>query len=89
MGRKKALIQIVHKWIVVKKIFSAKDYEYAIPCKVEGYDFPIPCGYNNLLTQYYGDYMKLPPENQRGQKHSDVIWDPDVPYKLYIDQMCK
>lgn len=70
-----------------KKVFKAEDYCSCIPCKVEGYDFPIPCGYDNLLKQYYGDYMKLPPVEERGKKHSSVIWNPDVPYKKIIDEL--
>ena len=68
-----------------KKIFPSKDYDYPVLCKVEGYDFPIPCGYDNLLKQYYGDYMTLPPVEERGKKHSGVIWNPDIPYQDYLE----
>ena len=31
----------------------------------EGLKFKAPIGYHEVLTAYYGDYMKLPPEDQR------------------------
>ena len=35
----------------------------------EGKEFPIPEGYDEILTNTYGDYMKLPPENEQVPKH--------------------
>lgn len=35
----------------------------------EGYEFCIPVGYDEYLHRMYGDYMKLPPEEKRVQKH--------------------
>lgn len=35
----------------------------------EGYSFPVPVGADELLRLFYGDYMKLPPEEQRVAKH--------------------
>lgn len=67
-----------------KKLFRAEDYSIAIPCEVEGYVFPIPCGYHRILTQYYGNYWELPPDSERGKKHSGTIWDPDTTYLNYI-----
>ncbi len=37
--------------------------------------FPIPQGYDALLKNVYGDYMKLPPEDERVAKHhADIYW---------------
>ena len=33
----------------------------------EGYDFPVPKEYHTYLTQVFGDYMILPPEDKRVQ----------------------
>lgn len=35
----------------------------------EGVRMPMPKGYKNYLTAYYGDYMKLPEEDQRVSRH--------------------
>ena len=35
----------------------------------EGERFEVPGGYHDILTTYYGDYMKLPPVSQRKQNH--------------------
>ena len=34
----------------------------------------IPSGYDGLLKIWYGDYMKLPPENERILRHDAIIW---------------
>lgn len=41
---------------------------------------PIPIGYDEILKVIYGDYMKYPPLEQRGIWHSNIIYDPDIPY---------
>lgn len=41
----------------------------------EGIDFFAPNNYDELLTNMYGDYMKLPPIEQRGKQHSMVKID--------------
>lgn len=41
----------------------------------EGKLFWAPCQYHELLTDIYGDYMQLPPENQRTSTHEyRVYW---------------
>ena len=50
--------------------------------KFEDYEFPVPVGYDHILSTAYGDYMKFPPVEKRKGKH-DVIFAPDIPYKEY------
>lgn len=48
-------------------------------------EMPIPAGYQEMLTDTYGDYMQFPPVEKRGNKHEYEI-EPDVPYKEYCQQ---
>lgn len=48
---------------------------------------PISPKSEELLTILYGDYMKLPPENERGNWHKNIIvFNPDIPYKEYYQK---
>lgn len=40
---------------------------------------PVPSNYDEVLTSFYGDYMRLPPENKRCLFHN---WGADVPWKF-------
>ena len=45
---------------------------------VDTYDFedialPAPRNYDLVLSQLYGDYMELPPENRRNKHHTEII----------------
>ena len=44
----------------------------------EGIECPIPSGYDRLLTISYGDWKKLPPENERVSHHAyECYWRED------------
>jgi lipopolysaccharide cholinephosphotransferase len=41
----------------------------------------IPVGYDNVLTYFFGDYMQLPPVEDRNEHHDgEVYYDPFHPY---------
>lgn len=42
---------------------------------------PAPAGYDNILRQRYGDYMK---PVQGASLHEGLFWDPDEPYTKYV-----
>jgi lipopolysaccharide cholinephosphotransferase len=44
----------------------------------EGHSFKAPKGYHNILTSIYGDYMQLPPEDQRVTHHENKIYIEEV-----------
>lgn len=43
--------------------------EKTLRVKFEGIDVDIPAEYDKILTALFGDYMELPPENQRVMHH--------------------
>lgn len=49
----------------------------------EGREYPVPQHYHEYLTQMYGDYMKLPPEEKRVSHHFNEIIDLNTEYKEY------
>ncbi|MEG0978242.1 MAG: LicD family protein [Bacilli bacterium] len=58
-----------------KDLFSS-----AVFVDFEGEKMPIPYGYDGYLRQAFGDYMKLPPENQRIAHHDFLFMDLDRSY---------
>ncbi len=49
-------------------------FEGVIKAKFEEYEFNIPVGYDLWLTSLFGDYMKLPPIEQRETHHSFTVY---------------
>ena len=47
----------------------------------EGHKFYVPEKVEDFLTDYYGDYMKLPPEDKRVSHHSIIHIDLGKSYK--------
>lgn len=47
------------------RLFNYDWFGEVINVEFEGYQFPAPKGYDSYLREYYGNYMELPPENQR------------------------
>ena len=52
------------KWIVPKYCFDAFE-----TLEFEGELFKVPSHYEDYLTNVYGDYMTLPPKDQRENRH--------------------
>lgn len=53
-----------------KEVMPSLWFEVAVKLKFEDFLFSVPKEYNNILTELYGDYMQLPPEEKRGTHHS-------------------
>ena len=51
------------------KAFAGTGDEYSV-LEFEGHSFTVPYDYDTVLRKTYGDYMKLPPVEQRKTKHS-------------------
>ena len=72
-----------------RKLLPAKAFDQCIYKSFEGYDVPVPIGYDDVLKTEYGDYMKLPPMDDRGLWHTGTIFDADLPYAEYLKQFLK
>lgn len=53
---------------------SAAAYKDTIMMKFCDDVFPAPAGYDEILTNLYGDYMELPPEEKRCSHHTSVYY---------------
>lgn len=49
-------------------------FEKTVNVSFEGKEYPAMVGYDEYMTHLYGDYMKLPPENERVSKHVYKAW---------------
>ncbi len=58
-----------------KEIFNKQWLQETMYLKFEGYEFLVPNGYKNHLKIFYGDYMKLPPKENRVTHHkNEAYW---------------
>ena len=60
----------------MKEYQLLEDFKYTVLKSFEGEMFCVCNGYDRLMRTKYGDYMQLPPEHQRKQKHrgSKFFW---------------
>ena len=57
-----------------KEVISHSTASNYIMTDFESYRFNIPVDYEDYLVHIYGDYMKLPPEEERVYKHHANAW---------------
>ena len=62
--------ECVQGMITGKKRFKAADFDEIIDCQFEDRIFKIMKGYDDYLTNAYGEYMKLPPIEKRVAHHA-------------------
>lgn len=59
----------------IKEIMESDLYLKAVPLEFEGRIFNAPVGYINILSNFYGDFMKLPPKEKQVTHHSfNAYW---------------
>lgn len=66
-----------------KNHLRRKDFLETVFADFEGFKFPIPKGYDNALKDFFGDYMKFPPEEKR-IGHYGSLFEPDVPFAKFV-----
>ena len=63
----------------IKNFTNYNDWKESIEIDFEGYKFMAPSGYHNILTKTYGNYMELPPEDQRhAHEYYKMYWRKQV-----------
>lgn len=67
----------------MRKKYFAKDFKEAEFFDFEGYKMPAPKGYDDYLSKAFGDYMSLPPEEERICHHELEFVDTDNSYINY------
>lgn len=69
-----------------KSFYPSKFFAETARAEFEGDVVPIPAHTHEYLTLLYGDYMTLPPEDQR-YAHGNLFVDPDRPYTEYFGKV--
>jgi len=57
-----------------KEIMPSDVYKETVYVDFEGKKYPAPVGWDTYLRNIYGDYMQLPPENQRYSHGFKAYW---------------
>ena len=73
-------------WMALSKTYPADAFEGVCKVEFEGEEYDTHRQYKQLLELYYGDYMKLPPEDQRKGHGGATILDLENNYTVYTKQ---
>ena len=66
-----------------KEVFRKEDWSGTQWMPFENIMVPVPNGWDNVLRTNYGDYMKFPPVEKRGNWHA-LEFDAETPYTEYL-----
>lgn len=67
----------------MKNKYPKNAFSKAVYKEFEGYQMPIPIGFDDYLKIAFGDYMTLPPKEKRVAHHDIVFLDLENSYKKY------
>ena len=67
----------------MKNRYPKEAFTSAVFHNFEGYEMPLPKGYDAYLRIAFGDYMKLPPKEKQVAHHDVAFWDLNNSYKKY------
>ena len=65
-----------------REIFKKEYLDKVVKLSFEGMEIDAPAYYDLILTQIYGDYMELPPEEKRKSDHPHVFLDLDRRWEI-------
>lgn len=66
-----------------KNVFPERFFRERTTAVFEGVEYPVPREYDQLLTILYGDYMAIPPEEDRKCKQHAILVDLNRSYEEY------
>ncbi len=66
-----------------KSVFPEEWFAETMDLVFEDGRYPVPIAYDAVLKQLYGDYMRLPPPEERVCKQHAILVDPDRSYEAY------
>lgn len=68
---------------IMRQLFPKEWFLEPGKAMFEGYEMPVPANTDEYLKISYGDYMKLPPVEERVLRHDTVFIDLETSYKKY------
>lgn len=67
-----------------KSVYPRKYFEERVDASFEGNTYPISGHYDALLGVLYGDYMRIPPPEERCCKQHAILVDLEHSYEMYL-----
>lgn len=78
--------ELTTRFQYMRNEYPKETFEKAIRVPFEDFMMPVPAGYDAYLRMAFGNYMELPPEDERVPKHEAVYIDTDSAYINYKGQ---
>ncbi len=90
-GETSKVVDLCARYEYMKINYPVADFAETAYLPFEDIEIPVPGNYDNFLTLSYGDYMQLPPEEQRQPPHDAAFVDLSQGYEAYkgIHYCCK
>lgn len=68
---------------ISNSVYARRWLEKPLRMEFEGEMYPVPAGYDEMLRSIYGDYMTIPPEEDRQVKQHALLIDLENSYENY------
>lgn len=81
-GKGNYLLNFYSPYPIERELFPAEWFQYQITLPFESITIKLPNGYDNMLSQLFGDYMKMPPVEKRVTHHSHYFCDTTKKWEL-------
>lgn len=75
--------ELIGNWNGMLTKHPKSDFDHVVYKNFEGYQMPLMAGYDSYLHKIFGDYMKLPPEEERVAKHNTEYINTEESYKKF------